>query len=109
MVTKDIKKLNPNWSIWTDGCPPSDQHKGESVQEMTDRVDGVIKKVRDLHRKVGWAWGLKCPCVGWYVGLITVRACGRSYYHSFVGGIMPPHAICQVSPLWVGRSMLIVR
>ena len=62
MITKDIKKIDPDWSIWRDGCPPSKEHKGESVQEMTDRVDGVIKEVRELHRKVSVRW------VGW-VGL----------------------------------------
>ncbi|KAF9569896.1 phosphoglycerate mutase-like protein [Agrocybe pediades] len=42
----EIKALNPGWKIWDDGCPG-----GESVQEMQDRVDAVIKKVREYHRQ----------------------------------------------------------
>jgi len=42
----EIKKLNPTWKIWSDGCPG-----GESVEEMQARVDEVIKKVREYHRQ----------------------------------------------------------
>ncbi|KAG1825794.1 histidine phosphatase superfamily [Suillus subaureus] len=36
----------PQWDIWRDGCPG-----GESAQEMRDRVDCVIAKVREYHRQ----------------------------------------------------------
>ncbi|PPQ67064.1 hypothetical protein CVT25_005665 [Psilocybe cyanescens] len=42
----EIKKINPTWKIWNDGCPG-----GESVEEMQARVDRVIKKVREYHRE----------------------------------------------------------
>ena len=31
-------------------CPSSDTHNGESAEEMQARVDGVIEKVRAIHR-----------------------------------------------------------
>ncbi|KAM6498420.1 hypothetical protein JOM56_006368 [Amanita muscaria] len=40
LTSSDIRKINPTWDIWTDGCPG-----GESVEEMQARVDGVIAKV----------------------------------------------------------------
>ncbi|KAI0321374.1 phosphoglycerate mutase-like protein [Amylostereum chailletii] len=42
---KDIRK-DSNWNIWVDGCPG-----GESAEEMTARVDGVVAKVREYHRQ----------------------------------------------------------
>ncbi|KAH9858200.1 phosphoglycerate mutase-like protein [Lenzites betulinus] len=41
----EIKKLNPTWTIWKDGCPG-----GESTEEMCHRIDCVIEKVREHHR-----------------------------------------------------------
>jgi hypothetical protein len=39
---KEIKeKLGENWMIWKDGCPG-----GESVEDITKRIDGMIAKVR---------------------------------------------------------------
>ncbi|KIM47879.1 hypothetical protein M413DRAFT_439557 [Hebeloma cylindrosporum] len=46
LKSAEIKKLNPTWKIWNDGCPG-----GESVEEMQARVDEVIKKVREYHRQ----------------------------------------------------------
>lgn len=31
-------------------CPPSDTHEGETAEEMQARVDGVIAKVRAIHK-----------------------------------------------------------
>ncbi|KAF9514185.1 hypothetical protein BS47DRAFT_1372348 [Hydnum rufescens UP504] len=42
----EIKEKNPTWNIWTDGCPG-----GESVEEMTARVDSVIARIREVHRR----------------------------------------------------------
>jgi len=42
----EIQELTPGWSIWRDGC-----RGGESVEEMQTRVDGVIAKVHDWHRR----------------------------------------------------------
>jgi len=41
-----IEERQPGWKIWSDGCPG-----GESVEEMTARVDSVIADVREIHRK----------------------------------------------------------
>jgi len=43
---REILERQPGWKIWKDGCPG-----GESVEEMTARVDGVIAQIRELHRK----------------------------------------------------------
>jgi len=42
----EIKERNPNWNIWSDGCPG-----GESVEEITARVDSVIARIREVHRR----------------------------------------------------------
>ncbi|KAG8919355.1 hypothetical protein FRC03_011934 [Tulasnella sp. 419] len=46
LKSHEIKALNPTWDIWKDGCPG-----GESVEDMTKRVDGVIAQVCEIHRK----------------------------------------------------------
>ncbi|KAK8843993.1 hypothetical protein IAR55_006786 [Kwoniella newhampshirensis] len=50
MLSKDIKKEKPDWSIWDDGCPPGET-PGETPQQMSDRVDRVIAKVRAIHEE----------------------------------------------------------
>ncbi|KAI0652268.1 phosphoglycerate mutase-like protein [Trametes meyenii] len=42
----EIKARNPTWTIWKDGCPG-----GESTEDMCQRVDNVIAKVREHHRE----------------------------------------------------------
>ena len=44
--TKEIKEENGDWDIWTDGCPG-----GESPQEVSDRVDRLIERIREFHRQ----------------------------------------------------------
>jgi len=46
LLKHEILEKDPNWSIWSDGCPG-----GESVEEMTKRVDSVIARVREVHRR----------------------------------------------------------
>ena len=54
--THEIKKIKPDWWIWTDGCPPSEEHPGgESPKEMEARVDGFIEKIKARHREVSRA------------------------------------------------------
>lgn len=43
----EIKQQRPGWSIWRDGCP-----NGESVQDVTTRVDQLIERLRQLHGNV---------------------------------------------------------
>jgi len=46
ITSGEIKEMNKDWSIWKDGCPG-----GESVEDMQSRVDSVVAKVRECHRK----------------------------------------------------------
>jgi len=46
LLSSEIKEKNPTWAIWKDGCPG-----GESVEDMTKRVDDIIVKVREYHRQ----------------------------------------------------------
>jgi hypothetical protein len=39
----EIKAKNPTWNIWKDGCPG-----GESVEDITKRIDDTIAKVNTL-------------------------------------------------------------
>ncbi|ORY67464.1 phosphoglycerate mutase family protein [Pseudomassariella vexata] len=47
---RETQGLDRNWDIWRDGCPG-----GESPEEVTERVDRLIKDIRDR-------W--HAPCVG---------------------------------------------
>ncbi|CED84905.1 phosphoglycerate mutase [Phaffia rhodozyma] len=49
--THEIQKIRPGWKIWRDGCPSDDKHAGETAEEMQDRVDRVIEKIRNIHRE----------------------------------------------------------
>jgi len=69
MLTKDIRAKAPGWDIWRDGyvflmhrfyhkqelmrprCPDGET-PGESPQQMSDRVDKVIAKIRAIHQQV---------------------------------------------------------
>jgi len=44
---KEIAKERPGWSVFRDGCP-----KGESPQEISDRADHLIVKLRELDGNV---------------------------------------------------------
>ncbi|KAG8992722.1 hypothetical protein FRB95_005871 [Tulasnella sp. JGI-2019a] len=46
LTPAQIAAKRPGWSIWTDGCPG-----GESVEQMTQRVDSLIAKIHELHRQ----------------------------------------------------------
>lgn len=45
LLISEIKQMNPTWNIWKDGCPG-----GESVEDVTKRIDDMIAKVREYHR-----------------------------------------------------------
>ena len=47
MIKADILKENPGWSIFRDGCPG-----GESVKNVEDRVERVIRKIRSVQGDV---------------------------------------------------------
>ncbi|EIW86843.1 phosphoglycerate mutase-like protein [Coniophora puteana RWD-64-598 SS2] len=46
LLAHEIRERQPGWNIWHDGCPG-----GESVDEMRNRVDTVISKVRQYHKE----------------------------------------------------------
>ena len=46
-TTAEIRKENPNWSLFRDGCPG-----GESVATVRDRADRVIARLRGLEGRV---------------------------------------------------------
>jgi probable phosphoglycerate mutase len=41
LTTAEIRADRPDWDLFRDGCPG-----GESVQDISDRVDGVISKLQ---------------------------------------------------------------
>ncbi|ODN81053.1 hypothetical protein L202_03150 [Cryptococcus amylolentus CBS 6039] len=48
LLSSEIAAHRPGWSIWNDGCPAGET-PGESPQEISDRVDRVIARVRAIH------------------------------------------------------------
>ena len=51
ITTADIQKERPGWSLWRDGVIPGDaQHPGETVEEVGERVDRVLKRTAPLLR-----------------------------------------------------------
>ena len=42
-TSAEIHRVNPSWDLFRDGCPG-----GESVTQITDRVDGVVARLRAL-------------------------------------------------------------
>jgi len=46
LTSGQIREIAPAWDIWTDGCPG-----GESVQDITTRIDRVIGQVRQWHKE----------------------------------------------------------
>jgi broad specificity phosphatase PhoE len=62
LVTKEIKQIKKDWWIWTDGCPPSEEHPGgESPEQMCSRVDGFIEEIRAKHREVSQVGLFRVP------------------------------------------------
>jgi probable phosphoglycerate mutase len=43
MTTAEVRRQRPDWEIFRDGCPG-----GESVADLTARVDGVVARLRNL-------------------------------------------------------------
>ncbi|TQS33024.1 hypothetical protein Golomagni_06646 [Golovinomyces magnicellulatus] len=52
LKTDQIREKHPGWDIWTEGTPDHperpDELPGESAQHMSDRIDSVIAKIREL-------------------------------------------------------------
>jgi broad specificity phosphatase PhoE len=49
MTTAQIRQQRPGWYLWRDGVIPGDAaHPGETVQQVGERVDRVLRRVRPL-------------------------------------------------------------
>jgi broad specificity phosphatase PhoE len=49
ITTPEIQQTRPGWSLWRDGVIPGDaEHPGESVEEVGQRVDRVLKRAAPL-------------------------------------------------------------
>jgi broad specificity phosphatase PhoE len=47
LTTPEIRALQPDWTIWTDGAP-----EGETPQQVSDRAGGVLQRVRSAEGDV---------------------------------------------------------
>jgi broad specificity phosphatase PhoE len=49
ITTPEIQKSRPGWNLWRDGVIPGDAaHPGETVQDVGERVDRVLKRAEPL-------------------------------------------------------------
>jgi broad specificity phosphatase PhoE len=51
ITTAAIQRERPGWSLWRDGVIPGDaEHPGETIEEVGERVDRVLKRTAPLLR-----------------------------------------------------------
>jgi broad specificity phosphatase PhoE len=51
ITTAEIQRERPGWSLWRDGVIPGDaQHPGETIEQVGERVDRVLKRAEPLLR-----------------------------------------------------------
>jgi broad specificity phosphatase PhoE len=49
VTTAEIQKERPGWSLWRDGVIPGDaEHPGETIEQVSARVDRVIARAEPL-------------------------------------------------------------
>jgi broad specificity phosphatase PhoE len=49
LTTPQIREERPGWYLWRDGVIPGDAaHPGETVEQVSDRVDRVLRRVEPL-------------------------------------------------------------
>ncbi len=49
MTTAQIRRQHPGWYLWRDGVVPGDAaHPGETVQQVAERADRVLRRIRPL-------------------------------------------------------------
>jgi len=49
LTTPEIRQERPGWYLWRDGVIPGDaEHPGETVQQVGERVDRVLRRVEPL-------------------------------------------------------------
>lgn len=48
-TSAEIREERPGWYLWTDGVIPGDaDHPGESIEQVGNRVDAVLGRVRSM-------------------------------------------------------------
>ncbi|KAL2136809.1 hypothetical protein VTI74DRAFT_1023 [Chaetomium olivicolor] len=83
---KELRKqqgLDPNWDIWKDGCPG-----GESPKDITERLDRLIKEIREKWHAPVMGKSAKAGCTG----DVLIVAHG--------------HILRAFAQRWVGHSLL---
>jgi broad specificity phosphatase PhoE len=49
LTTRQIQEWRPGWYLWRDGVVPGDAaHPGETVEQVADRADRVLRRVEPL-------------------------------------------------------------
>ncbi|HUK71153.1 MAG TPA: histidine phosphatase family protein [Streptosporangiaceae bacterium] len=49
LTTQQVRQQRPGWYLWRDGVVPGDaEHPGESVEQVGERTDAVLRRVRPL-------------------------------------------------------------
>ncbi len=84
-----IHRERPEWELFRDGCPG-----GESVQQITERVDGVVSRLRALEgnvlvfssghvlRVLGARWIDAPAALGRHLTLDPTGVCALGYDHT---------------------------
>ena len=88
LTTRQIQSVRPGWSVFHDGCPG-----GETPEQVGERVDRVIAKIRasggnvalfahgHILRVLAARWIKLSPSVGEHLLLDTATICVLGYYY----------------------------
>jgi broad specificity phosphatase PhoE len=88
LTTRQIQSVRPGWSVFHDGCPA-----GETPEQVGERVDRVIAKIRasggnvalfahgHILRVLAARWIRLAPSVGAHLLLDTATICVLGYYY----------------------------
>ena len=88
LTTRQIQSVRPGWSVFHDGCPA-----GETPEQVGERVDRVIAKIRasvgnvalfahgHILRVLAARWIKLAPSVGAHLLLDTATICVLGYYY----------------------------
>jgi broad specificity phosphatase PhoE len=71
ITSADIRKARPDWDIFRDGCPG-----GETTTQVSDRADGLIKRLDRLDGNVALFFHGQFGCVlaTRWIGLPVINA-----------------------------------
>jgi broad specificity phosphatase PhoE len=88
LTTRQIQSVRPGWSVFHDGCPA-----GETPEQVGERVDRVIAKIRasggnvalfahgHILRVLAARWIRLAPSVGAHLLLDAATICVLGYYY----------------------------